>query len=209
MSAFSWFWLLTALQRLVVGLLWRLFLVLYAAIGLGALGVLFRIEAEFFGQLTQTPTLGYGIAAIFAAAKVGTSTIKQILAIANRVSGRVKVSGLIRFVTVIVQFALFAVSLFCAVAVATWWLEGRTAFDAERPYALAASVLRMVQHSLSVTIHPATFISACALIFSGLLHGTMYMVFGHLIATQSREIEHLFETRFYRLDAKKNSTLSL
>ncbi len=59
--SFSWFWLLMKLQRLFFAVCWRLFMLIYFCIGLGALVVLFLIESQFFIHVTQHTLLGYGI----------------------------------------------------------------------------------------------------------------------------------------------------
>jgi len=221
MGSFQLFWIVTKLQRMLFSFCWWVFMLVYFGIGLGALAVLFLIESQFFMQVTQHEILGYGIAAIFEIAKVGTSTIKQAIVIANRVS-RVKVSALIRGVTVLFQITLVAVSLFCSVVVVTSYLDGsaftsgiipgRTSKTASKQthrepngqQPVVASTLMMLQNGLNLKVKPATFISVFALLISALFQGTVYIVFGHLIATQAREIEHIFEVKMHRIDAKKN-----
>lgn len=210
------FWVLTRLQRLLFALVWRLFLLLYLAIGLGALAVMFLIEAQFFLSITGHPLLGYGIAAIFEVAKIGTSMVKQAIIIANRVT-RVKVSPLIQGVTVMFQVAVIVVSIICSVVVVTAYLEGRS-LDAELKggktssrtgqQPVVASTLAILENGLHVTLHPDTFISVLAITLSVLFQAVSYIVFGHLIAMQAREIEHLFEVKTSRAEAKKNFGLT-
>ena len=42
------------------------------------------------------------------------------------------------------------------------------------------------------------------LALAGIFQAASYIVFGHLLATQSREIEHIFEVKLRRMDTKKN-----
>lgn len=183
----------------------------YFCIGLGALAMVFLIESQFFIQVTQHPILGYGIAAIFEIAKVGTSIIKQAITIANRVS-RVKVSLLIQGVTIVFQIALIVVSLICSMVVVTAYLDGSSVIEkkallkksAATGQPIVTATLGMLQEGLNMKVNSATFISVFALLVSALFQATSYIVFGHIIATQSREIEHIFEVKMHRLDTKKN-----
>ncbi len=191
-------------------------MVIYFGIGVGALGLLFLIESQFFLQVTQLPVLGYGIAAIFEIARVGTSMIKQAIAIANRVT-KVKVSVLVQGITLLFQVSLVVLSLICSMVVVTSYLEGAY-LEAERPgisgsrlldtqaQPLVASTLAMLREGLRLDVKPAMFISLLALFISALFQATGYIVFGHIMATQSREIEHLFEVKMQRMSAKKNFT---
>ncbi|MDY0094164.1 MAG: hypothetical protein RBT80_15830 [Candidatus Vecturithrix sp.] len=216
--SFHIFWFLVKVQRWLFGLIWRLFLLLYFVIGLGALAVLFLIEAQFFMQVTQHVILGYGIAAIFEITKVGTSIIKQALLIANKVC-RIKVSSLIQSVTAMLQLVLIVVTLFCSVVVVSAYLEGTTLQEysarsskSRKTASLQpaiASTLNMLEDGLNVTVKQSAFISVFALLVSALFQGTVYVVFGHVIATQASEIEHIFEVKMQRIDAKKNFTLNV
>lgn len=211
--SFYVFWVVSKIQRMIFSLIWHSFLLAYFAIGVGALGVIFLIEAQFFTQLTQYPIAGYGIAAIFEVAKVGTSMMKQTLFIANRVI-RVKVSGLVHSLTTLFQVALIVVSIVCSVVVVTWYLEGyvvvkegrlvQTSRRASAPQPVVASTLEILENGLHVSIDPDTFHSVFAVLLSVLLQATSYIVFGHLIAVQSKEIEHLFEVKMSSAAAKKN-----
>lgn len=122
-QAFNRFWSLHTFQRVVLALCWRLFLLVYAGVGVGALIVVFLIESQFFTQITHDPRLAYIIAGILECAKVGTSVIKQALGIAKRVS-KIRVSGLFQGLTAIFQVALIVLSLICSVMVVTSYLEG-------------------------------------------------------------------------------------
>lgn len=218
MASFYRFWWLMKLQRMFFALCWRVFMLVYFGIGLGALGVLFLIESQFFMQVTQHTILGYGIAAIFEVAKVGTSMIKQAITIANRVT-RVKISVLIQGITLVFQVSLIALSLICSVVVVTSYLEGsspdmeKTIVRKSQPTdkqalaqqrSIVASTLVILKDGLNLDVNPATFISLFAMLISALFQATSYIVFGHIIAMQSREIEHLFEVKIHGTDAKKN-----
>lgn len=203
------------LQRILLSLGWRLFMLGYFGVGLGALTLLFLIEAEFFIQITRHPALGYAIAGIFEAAKIGTSIIRQVIVIANRVY-KMKVSALIQGVTILSQVALVAVSLICSIVVVTSYLDG-SAFEAEARSAqlseqaddriaavsLVTSSLAILKNGWYIELNPATVTSLFALVLSALFQGTVYIVFGHILATQSHEIEHIFEIKLLRLSTKK------
>jgi hypothetical protein len=220
--SFYLFWVATKVQRLVFAICWRLFMLVYFTIGLGALALLFLIEAQFFLHVTHHPLLGYGIAAIFEVAKVGTSMIKQAITIANRVT-RVKVAPLIQGLTVLAQIALIGVSLVCSVVIITAYLEG-TSPDPESLFArnpganlkpttlrlppAVVSTLTILKSGLHLDVKPETFLSLFALVLSALFQATSFIVFGHLIAMQSREIEHIFELKMARTEAKKNFGLT-
>lgn len=213
--SFHIFWFAVKVQRWLFGLAWRLFMLLYFAVGLGALAVLFLIEAQFFVQVTQSDLLGYGIAAIFEITKVGTSIIKQALLIANKVY-RIQVSSLIQSVTAVLQLTLIIVTLFCSVAVVSAYLEGaalhtRIASGGKSRQAaslqpMIASTLAMLEDGLNLKLKQSTFISVFALLVSALFQGAVYVVFGHVLASQASEIEHIFEVKAQRIDAKKNCT---
>ncbi len=213
--SFGLFWFFTKLQRWLFALVWRVFMLLYFAIGLGALSMLFLIESQFFMQLTQHALLGYGIAAIFEVTKVGTSVIKQAVSIANQVC-RVRVSALVQGMTALLQVALVIVTLFASLVVVTSYLdgsalEGRAQLSArrvERLQPVIDSTLTMLEDGLKVTVKRSTFTSVAALLLSALFQGIVYIVFGHVLATQSREIEHIFEGKMQRIEAKKNFSVS-
>jgi hypothetical protein len=220
--AFYRFWWLTTLQRWVFACCWRLFLLLYVSIGVGALAVVFWIETRFFGQLTHDPALSYLIAGILECAKVGTSVVKQVLTIAKKVS-RVKVSALLQGLTVIFQIALIVLSLICSVMVVASYLDDaaeplaqsflpqkqtRTSgrypetFSAAHP--IVRSAVALLRDSFGIEANPSVCISVFALLLSGLLQSTIYIVFGHVLATQAHEIEYLFIVKVEKTDAKKN-----
>ncbi len=211
--SFYLFWLFSKVQRLVFSLIWHVFLLAYFAIGLGALAIMFVIEAQFFTQLTQHAIAGAGIAAIFEVAKVGTSMMKQTMLIANRVT-RVKVSGLVQMFTTLFQVALIVVSIVCSVVVVTWFLEGSVTLQGGRlvqvsrrsskSQPVVASTLDILEESLHVQVDADTFRSVFAVLLSVLFQATSYIVFGHLIAVQSKDIEHLFEAKAAGSAAKKN-----
>jgi len=180
--------------------------------------MLFLIEAQFFGQITRLVWLGYGIAAILEITKVGTNVIKQAITIGNRVS-RIRVSAGVQSVTAILQLGLIVVSLFCSVVVISSYLDG-SAFHADAAFSqdtrqleglqpLIASTLRTLEHGLHIHINTSTFISLAACVLSALFQGTVYIVFGHLIATQSREIQHIFEVKMQKIDVKKNCNMTI
>jgi hypothetical protein len=221
---FKIFWLMTKLQRFLISLVWRLVMLVYFGAGIGAFGVLFLIEAEFFIQVTQHLLLGCLIAGIFEVVKVGTSVIKQAMTIANRsnhVVCRMRVSGLIQGISALFHAALMFVSMFCSVTVVTSYLDG-SAFNSEatllrqatrtvRHYQrqpIVETTLAMIEEGLHLDLNPAIFISGFAVLLSALFQGTVYIVFGHLVAIHAREIEHIFEVKMHRMDAKKNSTTS-
>lgn len=223
MSSFGIFWVLNKLQRLLFALIWRLFLLIYFLIGLSALGVVFLIEAQFFAQITQHPYLGYGIAGLFEIAKIGTSLIRQAMLIANHVT-RVKVSAVVQAFTGVFQVALILVSLTCSVIVVTAYLEGnspsleqllgherttvtqRTSGVRQQP--VVTTTLNLLNNGLRLKVKPETFSSVFALVISLLFQAMSFIVFSHLIAMQAREIEHLFEVKLSRAEAKKNFGLS-
>lgn len=224
--AFHRFWWLTKFQRLIFSLCWRLFLLVYASVGVGALIVVFLIESQFFTQITHDPRLAYIIAGILECAKVGTSVIKQALGIAKRVS-KIRVSGLFQGLTAIFQIALIVLSLICSVMVVTSYLEGveqpapprmfnksstrmprgdTETLSATHP--LVSSAIALLQDSLGIDANPAVCISVFGLLLSGLLQSTIYIVFGHVLATQAHEIEYIFTVKLEQTDAKKNCMLN-
>lgn len=211
---FHLFWWLTKAQRLLFSLCWRVFVLIYFLIGVGALALLFLIEAQFFSQITRQLYVGYGIAAIFEVTKIGTNLMKQAIAIANRIT-RVKVSPLILAVSAVAQVVLIALTLTCSVVVVTSYLDGSVFYEgwsedrpAKRETAEAQPVvqatLTTLQRGLRITIKPETFTSLFALLLSGIFQAAVYIIFGHLLATQAREIEYIFEAKMSRMDAKKN-----
>jgi hypothetical protein len=212
-GTFSRFWWLMKLQRMVFSLCWRFFLLTYFCIGVGALSLIFLIEARFFLQITHNPTLSYVIAGIFECAKVGTSSIKQALAIARKVS-RVRVSALLQGLTAIFQAALIVLSLICTIMVVTTYLDGtyelgsRQPNASDSPHAMVASAVNILQESIGITVKASVCISVFALLISALLQGTIYIVFGHVLATQASEIEHIFMVKLERAETKKNCTSS-
>ncbi len=216
--SFTFFWLLAKIQRFIFALSWQVFLLLYFSIGVGALAVLFMIEAQFFMQLTHSSRLGYGIAAILEITKVGTNIMKQAITIANRVS-RIRVSAGVQAVAAVLQGVLIVVSLFCCVVVISSYLDG-SAFNGEAAFVrdirqlqslqpLIASTLNMLEEGLHIQVNISAFISVSSAILSGLFQGIVYSVFGHLLATQSHEIEHIFAVKMERIDVKKNCTLNV
>ena len=218
--SFYLFWMVSKIQRLLFGLIWHLFLLIYFGIGVGALAVMFLVESQFFGHLTQHAAVGFGIAAIFEVAKVGSSMMKQTMLIANRVT-RVKVSALIQAVTVVFQAALLVMSLVCSVVVVTWYVKGaapdgsvllgsgfeRSSRRETTPQPVVASTLAILKKGLWLEVKAETFQGVFAIVLSVLFQATSYIVFGHLIAIYSREIEHIFEAKVLRATAKKNSGL--
>ena len=218
--AFDLFWLMGKIQRLLFGVCWRIFILVYFGVGLGSLTALFFIEAQFFSQVTRSAPVGFGIAAIFEIAKIGASVIKQAISIANRVT-RVKVSAVLQGLTVVFQAVLVVVSLTCAMVVLTAYLQGR-APEMERlltgradlghedagQHELITSTLTILKNGVHLNIKPDTFISLFAIVLSGLFQATSFIVFGHLLAMHARDLEHLFEAKLYQADAKKNFGLN-
>jgi hypothetical protein len=213
MADFNRFWWLMKLQRMVFALCWRIFLLAYFGIGVGALVLIFLIETQFFLRITHNPMLSYVIAGIFECAKVGTSSIKQALAIARKVS-RVRVSALLQGLTAIFQVALIVLSLICTMMVVTAYLDGTYEYDSQQantsdsPHVMVSSAVNMLQESVGIEVKAPVCISVFALLISTLLQGTIYIVFGHVLATQASEIEHIFLIKLEKTEAKKNSTPS-
>jgi len=221
---FEHLWWLTRLHRLVATLCWRVFLVLYAGIGLCALALLFVIETQFFWQMTQNVKLAYIIAGIVESAKVGTSVIKQALTIATQVA-RVRISVLLKGLTVLFQVALIGLSLICTFMVITSYLDGtyppppsvasrnpgtmlpdRRATVNAAPHTMVTTTMTLLQESFGVTLKAPVWISGFALLLSALLQAMIYIIFGHILATQAQEIEQIFLFKLHQHDAKKNST---
>lgn len=209
--AFTVVYVLTKLQRWCFALAWRLFMLLYCAIGLGAMAVLFLIEAQFFMQMTQHEALGYGIATILEVTKVGTSLIKQAVSIAGGVY-RLRISSLVQTVTFVLQIVLVLVTLFASLAVVTSYLDGRAlqggSLDVNRPgehvQPVIDATLAMLEDGLEIRVKRSTFTTVAALLLSVLFQGIVYSIFGHVLATHSRDIEYIFAGKMQRLDVKKN-----
>lgn len=193
---FHQFWGSITLHRLIFTIGWRFFLLLYFGIGAGALTVIFLLETQLFLSLTGQPDVAYGIAGLIEAAKIGATVMTQALIIARRVA-KIKVSAALRAATALFQGAIGAVSLGCSLIVLIRLLDSAY-------YTIAN--FAVFWEDFGLRIAPAICIGGMALTLSLLLHGLVYIVFGHLLAAQMPEFEHLFSVRFQRLDAKKNST---
>jgi hypothetical protein len=199
---------------------WGIFLLIYGCIGVGALVLVFLIEAQFFLQITYNPILSYVVAGILESAKVGTSVIKQALAIAKKVL-RIRISPLLQGLTALFQLALIVLSLICSVMVVTSYLDGTYARTPEpvskdisrmpqrslqsnsSPHQMVIAAVQLLRESLGIEVKSSVCVSIFALLMSALFQSTMYIVFGHILATQATEIEHIFLVKLQKLEVKK------
>jgi hypothetical protein len=212
------------IQRVLFALGWRTFLLMYMGIGVGALVVMGRIEAQFFLHLTRNPVSAYILAVILECAKVGTSLIRQILTMARRVT-HIRVPVLLQGFTAVFQTALMLLSLICCVMMVSMVLDGTAMLELPprlsepnhalydytsvgQPHPMVSTAIDILQETTGLAVKASVVISTFAFMLSALLQGTIYIVAGHILTTQSSEIEYLFLTKLERVDAKKNSTLN-
>jgi hypothetical protein len=77
-----------------------------------------------------------------------------------------------------------------------------------RQQPVVTTTLNLLNNGLHLNVKAETFSSVFALVISLLFQAMSFIVFSHLIAMQTREIEHLFEVKLTRAEAKKNFGLS-
>lgn len=221
--AFYLFNIVSKLHRWIVSLVWRFFLLVYFGIGVGAFTLLLLIQAQFFAQITQNWLLGYVLAGIFEIAQVGASVMKQAIAQVKHIY-KINVSLGVRMLSSFVQLALILLSLICSVVVIASVLDGSAivpwqlapqssrisqALGSIEPHIVA--LLNLLRNGLGapLNVNLTTWYLGFALFLSLLLQATMYMIFGHLLATQARELEYLFSIKWQRLNTKKNSMTNI
>lgn len=200
------FWEILKLRQTLFSLWWRVFLCVYFCAGAGALLLLFVVEARFFSEFTKNVTLGFAIAGLLEFTKMGISIIRKALTVAERMVS-IDVSPNIAWLTTTFQIGLIVISLFCCMVTISSSLYEEmasleTSFQHQSLIRTIESATKVAKEGLGLEMKPVTLIGIFSLLASILLQLTSFLIFMHVAAIQSEDIEHLFEMKMSRMRVK-------